>query len=415
VKGKKLRILAVLPSPVRPDTASGDRRLFHILRTLATAHHLEVAVLNPNNSPEERRYEAHLESLGVRLLEPYGWRSIFAVTTRVYDVCIFEFWHSAESSRPFIHAWQPWVKVITDSVDVHFARELERVRLGNVSAAEVTRNKASELDAYRQSDAVITVTVQDTNVLLLEGGMPPCHLVSNAVPIRARESKQRGHDVVFVGGFKHHPNVDGIIWFVKECWAQIRNQVGDARLLIIGSNPPAEVQSLVSAGGVTVLGYVPSTDPYLDDAMVSIAPLRYGAGMKGKVCEAMASGLAVVTTSVGAQGLGAVAGENLLVADEPEKISEAVVALLRDPARCDALGLRGQELIRKICGEDVVAKQIDAMIAAVCPTTGRPRFPIKFAVRSLLFQGRRMLKSLARVGRSAVRRLSTTPGAPVAK
>ena len=113
-----------------------------------------------------------------------------------------------------------------------------------------------------------------------------------------------------------------------------------------------------------MVGFVADTHPWLDDATVSVAPLRYGGGMKGKVTEALSHALPVVTTSFGAQGLGAVSGVHLHVADTAEDFADAVTLCLRDPDEAARMGLRGQQLVESACGTERVRRDLAAAFAA---------------------------------------------------
>jgi glycosyltransferase involved in cell wall biosynthesis len=104
--------------------------------------------------------------------------------------------------------------------------------------------------------------------------------------------------MIFVGGFRHEPNIDAVVYFCEEILPRVKNVIPEARFTIVGSYPPVEVKNLNNEY-ITVTGHVSSTTPYLQESYVSVAPLRYGAGMKGKIGEAMAHGLPVVTTTKG--------------------------------------------------------------------------------------------------------------------
>jgi glycosyltransferase involved in cell wall biosynthesis len=209
---------------------------------------------------------------------------------------------------------------------------------------------------------VIVASEEDRRALQAEGVKTPLLLIPIIVPLRERPRMMRAAEVLFVGGFNHAPNVDGILWFVKECWDAVRRAVPDARLSVVGSNPTREVMELAGASGVEVHGYVADTAPYLDRAAVSIAPLRYGAGMKGKVCEALASGVPLVTTSVGAQGIPLVSGISARIADMPREFSDAVVWALQSPAGADAMGDQGRDVISRICSVPAVLPQVGALV-----------------------------------------------------
>ncbi|MDD1628507.1 MAG: glycosyltransferase family 4 protein, partial [Methylococcaceae bacterium] len=145
---------------------------------------------------------------------------------------------------------------------------------------------------------------------------------------------------VFIGIFSHEPNVDAVLYFYREIWPTIVKNHPDSHWFIIGGNPPPEIQSL-ACSNIEVTGYVPETLPYLKKSWISIAPLRFGAGMKGKVGEAMAAGIPVVTTDFGAQGLDITNGEQLLIASTAAEFSEQINNLILDGKKRKYIGDQG--------------------------------------------------------------------------
>lgn len=134
---------------------------------------------------------------------------------------------------------------------------------------------------------------------------------------------------MFLGGFNHPPNVDSVVYFAEEIFPLITSKLPDICLYIVGSNPPREVLSLQSSN-IKVTGLVPELTPYFESSRVFVAPLRYGAGVKGKIVQSMAHGLPVVTTSIGAEGMGLIDGENALIADTPQEFAAQVIRLYND-------------------------------------------------------------------------------------
>ena len=159
-------------------------------------------------------------------------------------------------------------------------------------------------------------------------------------------AKRRYGELVFVGGFKHDPNVDAMLYFCHEVMPRIAAARPHARLKIIGSHPPPAIQALAGEH-VDVLGFVPETAPYLESAYISVAPLRYGGGMKGKVGEAMSFGLPVVTTSYGAEGFGLRPDEDLLIGDTADSFTAKVIALLDDANLHNRIARRGYNFIEE--------------------------------------------------------------------
>ncbi len=144
--------------------------------------------------------------------------------------------------------------------------------------------------------------------------------------------------LVFVGKMDFRPNVDAMLWFADAIWPRIRREVPQARLYIVGMKPHPRLRRLAGQAGIVVTGSVPDPRAYLAPAAVVAVPLRMGGGTRLKVLEAMAMSKAIVSTAVGAEGLGATPGQELLVADAPADFARATVELLRHPARRVALG-----------------------------------------------------------------------------
>ena len=152
--------------------------------------------------------------------------------------------------------------------------------------------------------------------------------------------------VLFVGNFRHAPNVDAAVDFCADAWPLVRAALPGARLQLVGTAPPPAVQAL-AGDDVEVTGWVPETSPYLDARSCSVAPLRYGAGVKGKIGEALAHGLPVVTTTVGAEGMDLVDGEHALIADGAQELAAAVVRLHDDAICGSACRGRAAQLVER--------------------------------------------------------------------
>jgi len=210
-----------------------------------------------------------------------------------------------------------------------------KARLINNYKAIVEANKIKhrEIAIYKQADAVITVTNDDTNGILSECNSIITYIVPliyDIVTLTNDLIKDKDiNSIIFVGGFIHEPNVDAVMYFVADVLPVIWSKRKAVRFYIVGSNPPQCIIELASKySNVIVTGHVKSTTPYLLSSYVSVAPLRFGAGMKGKIVEAMSHGLPVVTTSVGAQGMGFIDKYDVRIADSPVEFADAVLDLI---------------------------------------------------------------------------------------
>ena len=151
--------------------------------------------------------------------------------------------------------------------------------------------------------------------------------------------------VVFTGSMDYHPNEQAALFFAEQCWPIIQRARPEATWYVVGANPPASVWRLGELPGVTVTGFVPETRSYLAQAQVTIAPLLVGGGTRLKILEALAMGKAMVSTSIGYEGLGLTPDEHLLVADGAEPFAQAVIRALDDDSLRARLGAAGREVV----------------------------------------------------------------------
>jgi O-antigen biosynthesis protein len=363
------RVLVVAPDVCRYDEGSGDQRLLRMLGALSgfAAVDFLIPLNEPTGSDPQRRYWAALRERGVNILSTelytHCLRKLLSGRIR-YDWVLFEFWHEAARFRDAVELLRvrcPTTRIAVDTVDVHYLRESAAFRLGAAyhgAMRDIEVRKRKELAVYEAADLVLVVSAEDAASLTADGITTERLFVPNIVTPQARSPARRSNELLFIGGFRHPPNVQGIRWFVSEVYPLVRARVPDVRLKIVGSDAPAEIRALGASPGVDVLGFVEDTRAVLDCAAVSVAPLLFGAGMKGKVTEALSFGVPVVTTSVGAQGLGAASQIHLMIADRAEEFADAVVQCLRDPVSAADMGRRGQELVVGLCGHEPVRARL---------------------------------------------------------
>lgn len=322
----KDKVLVISPVVPRPDMNSGDLRLSSLISCLAQQY--EITLVACAYKPGDDTYISLLKQAGVIVLTPPFslWNLL---KTKNFKVAILEFYFTARFYLDRIRILQPECRVVVDTVDVHYLRLKQKYDLTKDEAdyAIYMETREKELLIYRKADAVITVTRDDAAALLEEYSDIPCEVVPNVHELCCSDTTPEKNALIFVGGFLHSPNVDAVLHFCKDIMPLIWKNNPDVHLTIVGSNPPDKIR-LLESEAVKVTGYVPKTAPYLHRSCVSIAPLRYGAGMKGKIGEAMAHGVPVVTTSVGAEGMGLVNRENALIADSPLEFAAGVLELL---------------------------------------------------------------------------------------
>jgi glycosyltransferase involved in cell wall biosynthesis len=192
----------------------------------------------------------------------------------------------------------------------------------------------------------------------------PTVVVPNGVDLEHFQPTDRPRDptsIVFTGSIDYRPNTDAVTYFVREIFPQIIQGHPDATFMVVGMRPPEQVKSLAGRN-VIVTGQVPDVRPYLARASVVIAPLRMGSGTRLKLLGAMAMGAAVVSTTLGCEGLAVRGGEHLLVADQPHLFARDVVRLLNDPGLASELGRQGRALVEREYGWASAAQRLDEFL-----------------------------------------------------
>jgi glycosyltransferase involved in cell wall biosynthesis len=168
--------------------------------------------------------------------------------------------------------------------------------------------------------------------------------------------------LLFVGGFRHPPNVDAAIWLAREVMPILRELLPGVPAYVVGSNMPRTVAALE---GIEAVGFVDDLEPWLARCRVSISPLRYGAGVKGKVNQAMSRGLPVVATAVSVEGMHLITGDEVLVADEPRAFAEAVARAYRDEALWTRLSRAGLANVERHFSARVARRELEALLSQV--------------------------------------------------
>jgi glycosyltransferase involved in cell wall biosynthesis len=233
---------------------------------------------------------------------------------------------------------------------------------------------AFETRSIRQFPVCLAVSEQDAGLLREVSGDTEVHVVTNGVDSRAFASRGRGIErrsdtVLFFGTLNYGPNRDGIRWFCRDIWPMIHSARPDARLEIVGIDPPPDVMALSELPGVEVTGFVPDIRPTLWTATLSIAPLRWGGGTRLKILEALAAGCPTVSTSAGAEGLDLEDGKEILIADTGDELARAVIGLLQYPDKWAELSAAGQLSVAAKYDWSVIARQLEKAYARAVQLT----------------------------------------------
>jgi GT2 family glycosyltransferase/glycosyltransferase involved in cell wall biosynthesis len=370
--GRRPTVLVVDVLTPQPDRDSGSLRLVNLMRLLREegAH----VVFLPADLAHDGRYTTDLQQLGVEAWHaPFAPRIIgwLAQHGARFDAAIVCRHYVASQFLPVLRKHAPQARLVFDTVDLHYLRERRGAQVAGDAALARTaeRTRTLELGVIAASDLTWVVSSVERDLLASDAPRAPVQVLSNLHRIAGPGAPfAHRRDLVFVGGFRHPPNVDAVEWFVREVFPHVRARLPEVEFHCIGGDVPPAIAALAGVAGVRVHGHVADIAPYMDGARLALAPLRYGAGVKGKINLSMAHGQPVVATSCAVEGMHLRAGEDVLVADDAQGFAAAVVRAYEDEtlwSRLAGNGLRNVETHFSLDAGRAVVRELVARARAM--------------------------------------------------
>jgi len=350
------RILIIDSHTPKPDRDSGSARMVELMRLLVEEG-CAVDFISQSLA-HEGSYTQALQQLGVQSWWRPWIRNIpewLERHGRRFDAIIVSRHYVLSPLLPILRRLAPQAQVVFDSVDLHFLREQRAAEQLDEPAAllAAARTREVELALLRAVDTTWVVSEFERRLLAQIEPSASVEVVSNIHAIAADTPGFADRkDLVFVGSFRHLPNVDAARWLVKEILPIVRCALPTVRLQLVGADAPESVLALAGEPGVDLRGHVPDLEGLLDRARMSLAPLRFGAGIKGKVNQSLARGLPVVATSCAIEGMFVVDGQDVLCADSAGEFADAIVRLYGDQPLWQRLRLAGLENTRRYFSRD---------------------------------------------------------------
>jgi GT2 family glycosyltransferase/glycosyltransferase involved in cell wall biosynthesis/ubiquinone/menaquinone biosynthesis C-methylase UbiE/CII-binding regulator of phage lambda lysogenization HflD len=349
-----------------PDQDAGSLTAFNLMLLLREMD-FQVTFIPEDNFMYMPGYTQALQRIGIEILyAPYctSVKQHLQESGERYDLAFLFRAGVIERNLDIIRKYCPRAKVLFHTIDLHYLRmSREAALLGDsVKQQAADEMKQRELAVIRAADASIVHSTTEFALLHQELPEERIHVFPLILDIRRTiiEFKDR-RDIVFVGSYLHAPNVDAVQYFVHDIMPILRHRLPGVRFFIAGNNPTSEIQALAS-DDIIITGFVEDLSSLLDRMRISVAPLRYGAGIKGKIGTAMAVGLPIVATSLAAEGMLLTKEENILIADSPEAFADAVIRLYNDELLWSNLSKAGLDFAETAFGAETAYRTLDKIL-----------------------------------------------------
>ena len=376
-KNPSKRILIVEHRLPTPDKTSGSLRLFSIVELLIDRGWEITFVSNAlpadyywvlkDVSSELPKYEHLLEKKGTSII--YGMEALsqhLRAEGETYKLTILCYPEIMHQYAPLVRAFMPNSCLIYDTVDLHSLRFYREATIKNNDLQLLQKAKfyeKIERANLETADVVLAITEDERREILRRVPAARVEVVTNIHSIASHIPTRNDREgLLFIGHYLHSPNEDAMLYFVNEVLPKVRERIGDVPVYMLGSSITERIATLASES-VHAIGFVEDPEPWFARARVFVAPLRYGAGMKGKIGQSLSLGLPIVTTSIGAEGMGLETEKHVLIADSADDFAAAVARLYEDLSLWKMLSENGKLHVDLNFSQGSAGKAIDRLIA----------------------------------------------------
>ena len=399
-------ILLLLPfDKIYPPVSGGMQTCFHLIHSLAKKFNVFVVTYQDENILAEglKKYSTlnniRIFSINNTIVSTSFFKRLY--TSISYRVLKKNFSESADSNFinyyqvvsdllfsfridylivqmlsdvkhfPYFKKRSPNTKFIYQSHNVDSELALGDCKKGRISYKKYLIVEFQEVNLYKYTDAVLTVSLSDDQKLQnLNSGKLRSFVIQTGVVIPEKAAisqlnKNCLFKVVFCGSLNYSPNINAINWFVDNCWNTILSNYPDAEFLIIGSGNKGNLSNIQHHNGIKLLGFVDNTWDVYNSSTVSIAPILEGSGIRMKILESMSMGIPVVSTTIGAEGILYKDGDNILIADDPKLFSKKIIHLFSSSELRLELSNNGRELVNKNYHWDTIVGNIEKSFQAI--------------------------------------------------
>ncbi|WP_395373981.1 glycosyltransferase [Marinicella sp. W31] len=360
------RLLILDACTPTPDQDSGSLRMLNLMQICKQLNYQITFI--PENLSHFGDYTTDLQALGVECLYAPQYKNPVDYLKKYgqyFDVVILSRYYVAEPVMPFIRDYAPQAQVIFDTVDLHYLREqrMAEIEENHNLQKNADATKTKELGIAKQCDITLVVSPYEKEVLAQEIPDHRVEILSNIHEIYgSKKSYSERRDILFIGGYQHTPNVDAVCWFCEKIFPQIHQAIPDIQFHIIGSKAPAEVEKLGDIDGVVYHGFVEDIEPFMQDIRLAVAPLRYGAGVKGKVNMSMSYGQPVVGTKVAVEGMYTTHAEDVMMANNEDEFVAQVIQIYQNEALWSRVSQGGLENVQRWFSFEAAKTQLQNLL-----------------------------------------------------
>jgi GT2 family glycosyltransferase/ubiquinone/menaquinone biosynthesis C-methylase UbiE len=346
------------------DQESGSCRLYNIVKIFKSLGYSVIFL--PDNGCIQEPYGSQLQALGIEVLystyELPDLKSQLVDRLPIIDIAWICRPDLCEKYINLIKQNQK-IKLIYDTVDLHFLRlKREEELLGkknNQTFWENIQNKEIKLAKLVETTIVVSDVEKEILASYDVNNVNVIPNIHNIYTDLLTPFEQRSN-LLFIGGYNHPPNVDAVVWLCQEIMPLVWKYYPEIQVTLLGSNPPSKVKDLQNHR-VKVTGYIQNVEPYFLNHRVFVAPLRYGAGMKGKIGQSLSYGLPVVTTSIGAEGIGLTHALDVMIANESENIAQHIITLYNDMYIWNNISHGALEIVKQYSSQVVAGRLSDVI------------------------------------------------------
>ncbi|MEX0648463.1 MAG: glycosyltransferase [Balneolaceae bacterium] len=385
-----MKILHLYPYLPAPPTFGGALRIYHILKHLTEYH--DVTVGGYSEHGDEKYFRREFPSLENKMHFIKRSHEKYRRLMQLY-ACFtsHSYWYQWSQSKAFERKLNELLErqnfdfVISEFASMgHFELETDAIRIldaHNVEydnfrrmsklnyspirrkyyEREFKRSFHEEVAAFKRHDAIFTTSARDGKLIQKDAPKPAHFVIPNGVDtdfFQKGNTRSEPFTLVFTGSMRYVPNYDGMIYFIEEIFPEIKKEVPEAKIYIVGSGPP-NILKKHQSDSVIITGFVDDVRPYIDRASVFVVPLRMGSGTRLKVVEALSMQKPVVSTSIGCEGIDVENEKHLVIRDHPQAFAEAVLELFKAQKLRNRLISNGYELVKNKYDWSVIGESID--------------------------------------------------------